>query len=179
MNTLDKYLFQAIDAYPYDLEETVESLNYALSYDETNTKALCLMGQVYAEQLKDYETAKSYFQDAIAENIHAIDVYLPYINTLLWNEDLEDAEKLINFAFSIKGIDKAVMYLKKAHLFEIKQEYKRAIKHLKKAKKFTYNSEFISYLDDEKSRMKGKIPKKKNKKKKKQKPCSKSKKKKK
>jgi tetratricopeptide (TPR) repeat protein len=160
MNTLDKYLFQAIDAYPYDLEETVESLNYALSYNPENTKALCLMGQVYAEQLKDYETAKNYFQDAISENIHAIDVYSHYINTLMWNEDFEEAEKLINFAFTIKGIDKALMLLKKAQLFEIKIKYKIALKHIKKAKEFTYNSEFISYLDREKRRIKSKMSKK-------------------
>ncbi len=172
-NLLDKYLFQAIDAYPYDLQETVESLQYALSYNPKSTKALCLMGQVYAEQLQDYETAKAYYQEALAENIHAIDVYRHYIVVLLWNEDYEEAEKLINFAFTVKGIDKAVMYLKKAHLFEQKQEFKIAIKHLKKAKEFAYNSNFISYLAEEKSRIKDKMPKKKKKKKKKAKPCTK------
>jgi tetratricopeptide (TPR) repeat protein len=160
-NLLDKYLFQAIDAYPYDLKETVESLQYALSYHPKNTKALCLMGQVYAEQLHDYEMAKAYYQEALAENIHAIDVYKHYIVVLLWNEDYKEAEKLINFAFTVKGIDKAVMYLKKAHLFEQKQAFKIAIKHLKKAKEFAYNSDFISYLAEEKSRIKDKLPKKK------------------
>lgn len=43
--TTDKYIFQALDAYPYNLEETVESLNYALSYDDKNAVALCLMGE--------------------------------------------------------------------------------------------------------------------------------------
>ena len=57
MKSIDKYLFQALDNYPYSLEETVESLDYALSYDEKNTVALCLYGRLYAEQLKHYETA--------------------------------------------------------------------------------------------------------------------------
>jgi len=38
---IDKYLFQAIDTYPYDLQETVESLQYALSYNP-NKKNLVL-----------------------------------------------------------------------------------------------------------------------------------------
>ena len=171
-NLLDKYLFQAIDAYPYDLQETVESLQYALSYNPKNTKALCLMGQVYAEQLHDYETAKAYYQEALAENIHAIDVYKHYIDVLLWNEDFKEAEKLINYAFTIKGIDKALMYLKKAQLFEQKQELKLAIKHLKKAKDYAYNSDFIYHLNEEKSRIKDKMSKKK-KSKSKRKPCKK------
>ena len=59
-NLLDKYLFQAVDAYPYNLQETLESLQYALSYNPKSTKALCLTELVYVEQLHDYETAKNY-----------------------------------------------------------------------------------------------------------------------
>jgi uncharacterized protein YfaS (alpha-2-macroglobulin family) len=49
MKTIDKYLFQALDNYPYSLQETVESLDYALSYDEKNTTALCLYARIEAE----------------------------------------------------------------------------------------------------------------------------------
>ncbi len=82
MKTVDKYLFQALDNYPYCLEETIESLDYALSYDSKNPTALGLYGRIYSEQLQDYETAKSYFQEAIANNIYAIEVYPFYINAL-------------------------------------------------------------------------------------------------
>jgi len=176
-NLLDKYLFQAIDAYPYDLQEAVESLQYALSYNPESTKALCLMGQVYAEQLKDYETAKVYYQEALAKNIHAIEVYPHYVNVLLWNEDYEEAERLLNFAFTVKGTDKAVLYTKKASLFERKKNYKIALKHLKKAKEFAFNDDFISFIKGEERRIKDKLPK--NKKKKRSKTSKKSKKKKK
>lgn len=162
-NTLDKYLFQAMDSYPYDLQETVESLQYALSYNPNSTKALCLMGQLYAEQLHDYEIAKNYFQEALAADFHAVGVYKHYISALLNNEDYREAEKVINFAFTVKGIDKAMMFLKKAHLLEQLQEYKLAIKHLDKGKEFAYNSDFVSFLKEEKSRIKAKLPKKKKK----------------
>ncbi len=123
-NTLDKYLFQAIDAYPYNLEETIESLHYALSYNTKSTKALCLMGQLYAEQLKNYEMAKVYFQEVLSINIYALGVYEHYINVLLWNSDLAEAEKLIQFALKIKGMDKAVLLVKNAQLLEQKQYLK-------------------------------------------------------
>ena len=159
-NLLDKYLFQAIDAYPYDLEEAVESLNYALSYDENNAIALGLMGQIYAEQLKSYETAKEYYERALAADISAVAIYPKYINVLLWNEDHTEAEKLIDYALTIKGTDKAVLYLKRAILFEQKRAYKKALKCLKLAKSYAYNNYFINDLKEEETRIKDKMPRK-------------------
>ncbi|MBW1297335.1 tetratricopeptide repeat protein [Aquimarina litoralis] len=162
-NLLDKYLFQALDAYPYNLEEAVESLNYALSYDDKNPIALCLMGQIYAENLRNYETAKEYYQQALAADMYALDVYPKYINVLLWNEDYNEAEKLIDFALTIKGTDKAVLYLKKGILLEQKQAYKAALKVLKTAKTYAYNNYFISDVEGDEKRIKDKMPKKKKK----------------
>ncbi|RZS99478.1 tetratricopeptide repeat protein [Aquimarina brevivitae] len=164
-NLLDKYLFQALDAYPYDLEEAVESLNYALAYDENNTTALGLMGEIYAEQLKNYELAKEYYQKALAADIAAVGIYPKYINVLLWNEDYAEAEKLIDYALTVKGTDKAVIYLKKAMLYEQKRKYKKALKILKLAKPYAYNNAFISDLKEEENRIKDKMPKKKKNKK--------------
>ncbi|WP_299260056.1 hypothetical protein [uncultured Aquimarina sp.] len=173
-NLLDKYLFQALDAYPYNLEEAVESLNYALSYDDKNSIALCLMGQIYAEKLCNYETAKEYYQEALAEDMYALEVYPNYISVLLWNEDYEEAKKLIDFALTIKGTDKAVLYFLKGILFEQQKKYKKALKVLKTAKEFAYNNYYISNIEGEEKRIKDKMPKKKKSKKKKGKNAKKS-----
>lgn len=166
MSTLvNNYIFKALDAYPYDLEETIESLTYALSYDEKNTVALCLMGRIYAEKLIDYEKAKAYYAEALSENIYALEVYSHYINVLLWNEDLKEAERLIDFALTIKGSDKAVLYTKKANLYEQLKEYKKALNFLKQAKEYAFNNEYMQVIKDERERIKGKLPKKKLKKK--------------
>ncbi len=160
-NLLDKYLFQALDAYPYNLEEAVESLNYALSYDERNPTALSLLGQIYAESLKNYEIAKEFYQQALAEDMYAVDVYLKYINVMLWNEDYMEAKKLIDFALTVKGTDKGVIYLKKAILFERKKNYKKALQYVKLAKENAFDTEFINDLKEEKGRIKSKMPEKK------------------
>lgn len=158
-NILDKYLFQALDAYPYNLEETVECLNYALSYDEHNAIALGLLGQLHAEQLKDFETAKEYYQEALANDMFALGLYPKYINVLLWNEDYKEAENLIDFALTVKGTDKAVLHLKKAMLYEQMKEYKKALACLKQAKENAFNNHFINQLKEEKTRIKDKMPK--------------------
>lgn len=130
MKSNEKYLYKALDYYPYSLEETSEALDYALSYDDQNTDALCLYGRLYAEQLQKFETAKSYFEKTLMVDINHIAVYPYYIETLIQNEDFDQAEKLIAFALNVKGIDKVAILFKKALLLEIKKEFKNAKKVL-------------------------------------------------
>lgn len=157
MKTIDKYLFQALDNYPYSLEETIESLDYAFSYDAKNTMVLCLYGRIQAEQLLNYEEAKLYFQEALAINIHALEVYPHYLQTLILNEDYEEAQKLIDFALTIKGINKSDIYVKKAILCEAQQQLKEALAEIKKAKLSTLQFAFESDITEVEKRIQGKI----------------------
>jgi len=169
-NLLNNYVIKAIDAYPYDLEETVENLNYALSYESNNAYALYLMGRLQAEQLGDFEKAKYYYAEALASKMDFVKVYPKYILVLIWNEDYEEAQKLIDFALTVKGLNKGDIYVLQAQLLECKQELKEALKTFKKAKLFIFNSSYSSYVDSEITRIKNKIkPKKKKTSKKKKK----------
>lgn len=162
MGTLtNNYVFKALENYPYDLEEVMEALNYALSYDDKNTMALTLMGRVYAEKLYKYEDAIKYFKEALSENINAFEVFEPYIRTLLWNEDYKEAENFIDFALTVKGSDKANLYLKKAILHEQLKDFKKALSFVKLAKEYTYNADFMFSVNETKERIKEKIQKKK------------------
>ena len=165
MKTIDKYLFQALDNYPYSLEETIESLDYAFSYDAKNTMVLCLYGRIQAEQLWNYEEAKNYFQEALAINIHALEVYPYYLQTLILNENYEEAQKLIDFALTIKGINKSEIYIKKAILFEAQLRFKDALTAIKNAKLYTLQFAFESDIMEVEKRIKSKIDLLKNKKK--------------
>ncbi|UII77157.1 hypothetical protein LV716_05040 [Flagellimonas sp. HMM57] len=159
MTLVNNHIFKALDAYPYDLEEAIEALNYALAYDSKNTMALCLMGRIYAETLHDYEKAKAFYTEALAENVNAFHVYPHYLNLLLWNEDYEEAAGFIDFALTVKGSDKAVLHYKKAILFEQQVRYKEALQHLKSAKRYTYNDNFMTDVNEAKSRIKDKMSK--------------------
>lgn len=157
MKTIDKYLFQALDNYPFSLEETIESLDYAFSYDAKNTMVLCLYGRIQAEQLMNYDEAKSYFQEALSINIHALEVYPYYLQTLILNEDYEEAQKLIDFALTIKGINKSDIYVKKAILFEAQNEFKKALKEIKNAKLHSLQFAYECNISDVEKRIEGKI----------------------
>lgn len=175
MKTIDKYLFQALDNYPYSLEETIESLDYAFSYDSKNTMVLCLYGRIQAEQLMNFEEAKTYFQEALAINIHALEVYSYYLQTLILNEDYEEAQKLIDFALTIKGINKAEIFLKKAILLEVQHKFKEALKEIKQAKLHSIQHDYDSGITEVEKRIKAKIDLLKKKKPKKEKKDSKKK----
>lgn len=152
----NNYVFKALDAYPYELENCVEALNYALSYNENDEMALSLMGRVYAEILTDYEEGIIYYKLVLAENINNLEVQPHYINALLWNENYMEAEEFIKYALTVKGSDKAMLYLKKANLYEHKKEYSKALDNLKLAHIYAFNNEFVEYLKSEKERIKTK-----------------------
>ncbi|MFT3795660.1 tetratricopeptide repeat protein [Flavobacterium sp.] len=166
MNTTDKYLFQAMDYYPFSLGEATESLGYALSYDAQNTMALCLSGRVQAEQLLNYEKAKEFFEQALGINLHALEIYPHYIDTLIMNGDYDEAEKLIDFALTVKGIDKPLILWHKVLLFETRQEFKAARKVLQQVRLHLINDWVFNFMEQVEKRLDKKIELSKKKKKK-------------
>jgi tetratricopeptide (TPR) repeat protein len=159
MNIGDKYVLKALDNYPYYLEETLESLSYALSYEETNTMALCLMGRMYAEQLYNFEKAKGYFVEALAYNLYAVEIYPHYINLLIQIEDYEAARKTIDFALKIRGINKSAILYSKIRLYEKLEKYKLALRTLKLLNQITTPQELDVDLAAMGLRLKNKIKK--------------------
>ena len=139
-NLYNLYVFRAIEAYPWELEKAVEALNYALAYDPENIKALHLMAKVHYEQLGDYETAKAYFDKVLAVRLDVPDIYTEYIRLLINNDDIEEAQKLIDFAKTVKGIDKAGVLLTQAELFESIAQFEDAEGVLKEAKQIAMNN---------------------------------------
>ncbi|WCO01783.1 hypothetical protein [Psychroserpens ponticola] len=155
-NLQNHYIFKAIEAYPWELEKAVEALNYALAYDPENVKALHLMAKVHYEQLGDNETAKTYFEKALASRMDIPDIYPEYIRLLINNDDYKEAQNLIDFAKTVKGIDKAGIALTQGQLYESLTFFNDAEKALKNAKQLALNNDFISYVDDVLSRVKKK-----------------------
>jgi tetratricopeptide (TPR) repeat protein len=158
--TKNKYYFEALDNYPYSLPDCLEALNYALSYDPEDADSLCLMGRIYSEMLIDYEKAKLYFEEAMQYDVTNLNTPQYYIRCLLDNEDLEEAEKLIEYALKIKGIDKCRILILKSLLFEIRLEYKKALEHLKEAKKYSYAQSMLDVLNGKIKFIKAKSPEK-------------------
>lgn len=166
METPTIYLFKALDAYPYELEKAVEALNYTLAYEPENVKALCLQAKVFCEQLNDYKAAKTYYERALASRLDIPEVYPDYIRTLLLNDDFKEAQKGIDFALTVKGVDTAGIYVLQGQLFEGEHNFEQAVEALKEAKQFSMNNPFTEYIEEELNRVHAKLKVQKNKEKK-------------
>ncbi len=167
MEYSNNYLIKALEAYPYELEEAVESLNYALSYEPNNPTALGLYGRLCAEVYGDLKTAIEYYEAALAENVHLISIYPFYLIALINYEEYEKADRFIDFALSVKGSDKGGLYANRIMIYECLQKYSKALKVIKLAEKYAYNDQFMNYLDEFRKRIKKKMPETKKKSKKK------------
>lgn len=153
-----KYYIKAKEAYPYDLEETVESLDYALSYDEDHAGTHCLYGRYFAEQEFNPQGAYYHFDRALALDINYIETYYYYGTTLVKFEEYDRAKRLIQHALTLPGVCKGCMYGLKATMLEKQGRLSKAIKTLDKGI-------LNSVCDDEISNLKNSIKRIKDKKK--------------
>ncbi len=163
--TKSKYYFEALDNYPYSLPDCLEALNYALSYDPEDADSLCLMGRIYSEELKNYEKAKCFFEEAMFYDVTNINTPQYYINCLINNDDLDEAEKLIEYSLRLKGIEKSILYYYRSQISEKRGSYSNAIKFLSEGEKFCFSSCSLDLLNERKKFIKSKMPKKSKKKK--------------
>ena len=167
-NIADQYYLKArgaMSGFCSDWEEVCEGLNYALSHDENHLPSLLLLGKIHANFLSDFEAAFSCYDKIIAINPNYTEVYPKYILTLIWADQLGKAQKLIDFALTIKGVSEAEIYSTQSYIYEVHGDYKEGIKYIKKARKLTYNDYYRDFLNDEKKRLKEKIEESKPKKK--------------
>lgn len=163
MASINNYLVKAIEDYPYNLEDAVTSLEYALSQEPENPYALTMMGRVYLEQLLDFNQAIHYFEDVLASDINNIAVYPYLIRAFILNEDFDKARKLIDFAIKIKGIDKPLIYAREVWLHEALGKNKKALESLKEMKKYSCNNLNKGWIDETEQRLNGKLATKKDK----------------
>lgn len=158
--TKNKYYFEALDNYPYNLPDCLEALNYALSYDPEDADSLCLMGRIYSEILIDYEKAKLYFEEAMQCNVTNLNTPKYYIKCLLDNEDFHEAQKLIEYSLNIKGIDKATIWFYRSLLSEKRGSFANALKFLEKAEKYCFSQYSRDVVKERRKFIKSKMPKK-------------------
>jgi hypothetical protein len=155
--TTNSYLIKALESYPYDLEQCMESLNYAVSYDENNPVALCLFGRLNLEIVKDYALANQYFRQALAADVNYTETYGYFLECLLIQEDMEEAGKFIAFARKRKGIDQGLLCYYEAVILERACKFKKSLKAIKEAMIAAQTTSFMNDLEDMKQRIEKKI----------------------
>ena len=152
----DFYL-KALDSYPYDLPEFLESINYALSYDEDHADAHCLMGRFYWDQLCKHDQAAFHFEKALAADPRHLITCYHYSMMAIYVEEYEKAGRLIGFMANIKGVYKPALFYRRALIAERQKQLKEAKKLLKVAKTESFYTNDVSFFDAELTRVKNKL----------------------
>lgn len=157
INTADQYYLKAEDAYGYDIGETIENLNYALSYDEEHIQANLLMAKVLAWEFENWQEAEQYFTRIIAIDPNHSAVIDPYVDMLIYIGKWDKAEKLLHYAISIKGVDRGLVYYRMAIILEKRGQLRAAVKMLEAAEMQAYFQEDFTFIKTVKERVKEKI----------------------
>ena len=161
----DQYYLKAWDNYNYDIAEVIENLNYDLSYKSDHSNANCLMGRVYNEQIYDPELATHYFEQALSYDLSNIEAIRCYARLLIEQREFEKAKKMIDYGYTIKGINRAMLIHFEGLLAEHQNEYKKAKKIFREALNEVYSVSETNFLKSEITRVKDKIKRTKKKKK--------------
>lgn len=155
--TANTYLVKAIDNYPYNLEECMEALEYALAYEQENPIAHCLMGRLQMEYFMNYAEALFHFEAALAADVRYVETYYPYIRCLITVEAYQKAAKLIDFVLTRKAIDKAKIYELQAMIAERELRFKKALKVLEQAKLHAQTEAQMDRFNTSVSRLEAKL----------------------
>lgn len=150
------HYLKALDNYPYDLPQVVESLEYALSYDPEYSQAHCLMGRLCMDYLDQLGDAKYHFEQALVNDLENRSTYYHFINYCIRTEEFKLGEKLLTGARKLKGVNKASLCFKEALLFEKQMKFKRAIKSVNQAIDVSLNNCDIDFYKEERKRMENK-----------------------
>jgi len=146
--TTNTYTIKALESYRYDKEECLEALGYALSYDENNAVALCLMGRIQMEMFENFSLATDYFENALASDPAYAETYRHYLNLLVIQGNLEKAKAFLKFASSRIPYKQADLFIGEARILEREFKLKKALKTLDKALKHAFSEDVIFEIDE-------------------------------
>lgn len=153
----DTYYLKALDLYPYELDQVIEALNYAISYDNDHAGAHCLLGMLNLYQLGKYREAEDHFEKALASDIDNTETYYSYADLLIQIGEYGKAKKLIKYAYKIKGINVSRLKHFEGLIAEIKGNYLKAKEYMKLAYVNSYRKIEREFLKGELERVKSKM----------------------
>ena len=153
----DTYYLKALDLYPYELDQVIEALNYAISYDNDHSGAHCLLGKLNMYQLGKFSKAEDHFEKALASDLNNVESYYSYAELLIETGEYARAKKLIKYAYKIKGINVSRLKHSEGLIQEIKGELVKAEAFMTLAYNSAYRKTERDFLKEELERVNSKL----------------------
>jgi Tfp pilus assembly protein PilF len=153
----DQYYLKALDGYDYNLDEVIENLNYALSYDQEHAGANYLMGKFYMEQMHQFDLAKEYFEASMVCDPTKSDTCQSFSWLLIRTRQFSEALKLIRYAYGLPGAMMPDFLRLEALVHELQKDYSGAVELLNEAIDESYDDSYVVFLEAELARVEKKM----------------------
>lgn len=157
LTVADTYFLKAQDNYGYTVDDVVENINYALSYDEEHAPTWCLKGRLFMDGMKNFKEAKRCFENAIFYDPMYIETYKYYTLLLIWTNDFEKAQIIINKGKRVTGMPLSFTIHRSALIYEFKGNIGEAIRIMKKGQMFSLNQADFDFFHNEIKRLNRKV----------------------
>lgn len=156
MTAADKYYLKARDYYSFNMDETLEALEYGLSCDETHAGLITLQGKIYYKDLANYMTAQEQFELALFYDPYFVDAYYEYLEVLSIVGDAGKMKKLVEKALKVPCIDKSQVYYKEAMFWEKAGQQANAMLAMQNAIQVCSGKDCYALLTEELERIQAK-----------------------
>lgn len=153
LNLANQYYLKASENFEFNLEEAIEHLNYALSYDQEHAGANYLMGRVHEEHFLNFREAEECYIKSLAADEESLLTCESYAGLLIRLQRHEEALKLLGYAMRLPGARTSVFRALEALVYEQRQEFEKAKQVLRQAKLESYSSENLQFLKEEMERI--------------------------
>lgn len=115
------------------------------------------MGKVFAQQLKDFSLAESYYQKALKADHNYAETHINYLNLLLEWGSFELLENQLELSKNVQGVNLCELYLVKAKFLERTHQFELALETINSALSISYCTEVDKELEEFKARLHRKI----------------------
>lgn len=129
------------------LEDSKQLLEEILQAEPRYGRALNQLGYIYEQKFQDYKKAETLYRLAIKYAPLYSPTYINLIELLIVLNRLRAAEKQIETARQVPGIDQVSLEYQMGSIRELQGRYRQAIHHYKLSRKACLNDGFIRYLD--------------------------------
>tara|TARA_B100000745_G_C20002142_1_gene340179 strand:+ start:145 stop:690 length:546 start_codon:yes stop_codon:yes gene_type:complete len=137
--------------------EAKEVLTELLAEDPTFALAHNALGWIYTHHLLNYEKAETHLKLSVKYGKGVVVGYNNYASLLLEMNKYVELREFVDANLNVPGVDKAYFLALKAITLEVERKYALALKVFDEAKTYTLNTDFISRIETDKSRVKQKM----------------------
>lgn len=153
MNITESYFLKALSNYPKDIERVIENLNQSLSSDYRHAPSLCLMGKVFAQEIKDFSLAEHYFKKALKSDFNYAETHVNYIKLLLIFGNADILNKQIELSKNVIGVNQCELYLIKAKSLANQRYFNEALETVEMAMNMSCTEDIDKELEAFKRRI--------------------------